>query len=70
MLVVVLGVGLIGGIVASAMVVRVLIDRKRSLEAAAEELEAHRHPVRVVHWRLFGGAIRTAPDGGRRSDRS
>ena len=47
-LAVVLGVALIGGIVASAMVVRVLIERKQSLEAAAEELEAHRHPARVA----------------------
>ena len=38
-LAVVLGVALIGGIVASAMVVRVLIERKQSLEAAAENLK-------------------------------
>ena len=43
-----LGVALIGGIVASAMVVRVLIERKQSLEAAAEELEARRHPARLA----------------------
>lgn len=48
LLVVVLGVGLAGGIVASAMVVRVLIDRRESLEVAADELEAKRHPIRLV----------------------
>ncbi len=44
----VLGVALIGGIAASAMVVRVLIERKQGLEAAAEELEARRHPARLA----------------------
>src|SRR5208283_145394 len=48
LLVVVLGVGLAGGIVASAMVVRVLVDRRESLEVAADELEAKRHPLRLI----------------------
>ena len=48
-LTVVLGVGLAGGIGASAMVVRVLIDRKQSLDAAATELAARRHPIRLIH---------------------
>jgi len=48
LLVVVLGVGLAGGIVASAMVVRVLVDRRESLQVAADELEAKRHPIRLV----------------------
>jgi two-component system phosphate regulon sensor histidine kinase PhoR len=48
LLVIVLGVGLVGGIVASAMVVRVLIDRREGLEVAAAELEAKRRPIRLV----------------------
>jgi two-component system, OmpR family, phosphate regulon sensor histidine kinase PhoR len=48
LLAVVLGVGLAGGIVASAMVVRVLIDRRQSLEGAADELEDRHRPIRLV----------------------
>jgi two-component system, OmpR family, phosphate regulon sensor histidine kinase PhoR len=48
LLAVVLCIALAGGIAASAMVVRVLIERKQSLEAAAEELEARRRPVRLA----------------------
>ncbi len=47
-LAVVLGAALAGGIAASAMVVRVLIERRQSLEAAAEALEARRRPARLA----------------------
>lgn len=48
LLALVLGAALAGGIAASAMVVRVLIERKESLEAAAEALEARRNPARLA----------------------
>ncbi|HEY2107710.1 MAG TPA: ATP-binding protein [Candidatus Binataceae bacterium] len=45
---VVLAVGMAGGIMAAAMVVRVLIDRRESLGAAADEIESRRRPLRLV----------------------
>ena len=48
LLVVVLAMGLAGGIVAAAMVVRVLIDRRESLGAAADEIESRRLPLRLI----------------------
>jgi two-component system phosphate regulon sensor histidine kinase PhoR len=44
----VLALGLAGGIVAAAAVVRVLIDRRESLDAAADEIEARRAPLRLA----------------------
>jgi two-component system, OmpR family, phosphate regulon sensor histidine kinase PhoR len=44
----VLGLGIAGGIVAAAAVVRVLIDRRESLDAVADEVEARRPPLRLV----------------------
>jgi two-component system phosphate regulon sensor histidine kinase PhoR len=44
----VLALGMAGGIVAAATVVRVLIDRRETLDAAADEVEAHRRPLRLV----------------------
>jgi two-component system, OmpR family, phosphate regulon sensor histidine kinase PhoR len=44
----VLGLGIAGGIVAAAAVVRVLIDRRESLDAVADEIEARRPPLRIV----------------------
>jgi len=52
---VVLALGVTGGIVAAATVVRVLIDRRESLDAAADEVEARRPPLRLVRGdRLVG----------------
>jgi len=48
LLAVVLAAGTAGGVVAAAAVVRVLIDRRDSLNAAADELEARRRPLRLV----------------------
>ena len=51
----VLALGIAGGIMASAMVVRVLIDRRESLAAAADEIESRRPPLRLVRGdRLVG----------------
>jgi len=55
LLTLVLVAGTAGGVMAAASVVRVLIDRRDSLEDAAEELEARRRPLRLVRGdQLFG----------------
>ncbi len=55
LLIVVLLIGMAGGVIAAASVVRVLIDRRESLDAAADEVEARRLPLRLVRGdRLLG----------------
>jgi len=44
----VLALGLSGAIVAAATLVRLLIDRREALDAAADEIEARRRPLRLL----------------------
>lgn len=52
-----LGLGLAGGALMCALVVRLLLERAQLLDQAARDLEAKRPPVRLIHSeRLIGGA--------------
>jgi len=52
-----LGLGLVGGALMCALVVRLLLERAQVLEQGARDLEAKRPPMRLIHSeRLMGGA--------------